>query len=296
MGSWNKTCGLSNLHIHAGTPVYVFVLEEKRDDSNCYTTSLFRPLLLPFESEYNDYGGGENSKGAAFPLIIDALKKTLIEMPLGKNESHDIAVKREDFDEELFFESIHENRLFVHDYFRVNDIPVQITLFRKDIVDSILGSHVIEEYVGEDKGTTGWNNNYINIKYSDAIEHIPDMVNELSRIHKENKHFFLKSIMHHLKEKFIAAQYFSTSDYRYSDIVQVSDVIVEMLEKEQITDLIELMKISVMGKWIDYFMHHVRKTWIPGGHEGSQSASIVEQRLLCNTILAAIDKEEKKRE
>ena len=28
MGSWNKTCGLSNLHIRAGDPVYVFVLEK----------------------------------------------------------------------------------------------------------------------------------------------------------------------------------------------------------------------------------------------------------------------------
>ena len=28
MGSWNKTCGISNLHIYAGTPVYVFVLQE----------------------------------------------------------------------------------------------------------------------------------------------------------------------------------------------------------------------------------------------------------------------------
>lgn len=78
MGCWYKTCGLSNLHIPAGTPVYVFVLERRGNGISdaCYSTSMFAPLLLPFESEYNDYGGGENSKGVGFPYIMQALKTT----------------------------------------------------------------------------------------------------------------------------------------------------------------------------------------------------------------------------
>lgn len=88
MGCWNKTCGLSNLHIFGSDPVYVFVLESERDDSNCYTTSLFKPLLLPFESEYNDYGGGEDSGVPAFDLIMTSLKDQLVELEIGDNQYH----------------------------------------------------------------------------------------------------------------------------------------------------------------------------------------------------------------
>ena len=53
MGCWNKTCGLTNLHIKAGERAYVFVLEKDEDDSHCYTTHMYKPLLLPFETTYN---------------------------------------------------------------------------------------------------------------------------------------------------------------------------------------------------------------------------------------------------
>jgi len=34
MGSWNHTCAVSNLHIHAGQDVVVFLLLKKHDDSS----------------------------------------------------------------------------------------------------------------------------------------------------------------------------------------------------------------------------------------------------------------------
>ena len=103
MGCWNKTCGLTNLHITAGQKAYVFVLEKRDDDndSHCYSTHLYRPLLLPFETTYNDYGGGEDSTGVAFPLIMEGIKQRLHEMELGENEYHDIAVTKEAFGEEV---------------------------------------------------------------------------------------------------------------------------------------------------------------------------------------------------
>ena len=53
MGSWNKTCVLSNLAIYDGDKVVVFILEDGGDGSDSYATALFRPLLLPFNSVYN---------------------------------------------------------------------------------------------------------------------------------------------------------------------------------------------------------------------------------------------------
>ena len=99
MGCWNKTCGLSKLHIYAGDPVYVFVIEQNLDHDRCYSTAFWSPILAPFESVYNDYGGGENSGGVWFQHIMDGVRAKLIEQEVGENEYHDIAVKREGFGE-----------------------------------------------------------------------------------------------------------------------------------------------------------------------------------------------------
>lgn len=86
MGCWNKTCALSNLPIFARERTYVFVLEE----SSSYRRSkaidpnyLYDLVLIPFESTYDDYGAGENSSGIALPIILDSLKRCLIEKEQG---------------------------------------------------------------------------------------------------------------------------------------------------------------------------------------------------------------------
>ena len=297
MGCWNKTCGLSNLHIYAGTPVYVFVLEEKRDDSNCYTTSLFSPLLLPFDSEYNDYGGGENSSGIAFDLIMQALKDQLVEMPLGENEYHDIAVSKDKFDEELFFEAVHENRLFIQDRYSKGKTAVTFTMFRKDIVDSILASRVIEDYVGDGKGTGGWGNNYVYYKFADIAASVRPLLEKMVA-DTQGQHEYLRAFvvdtLHRYRKEFPAASWLNNDTYRYSRLVDVRSLIGAAIEKAtpEALDKAEALAIEhLKGLFIDGFMHATRKTWIPGGHEGSQSAAAGAHRLLANTILAALDKE-----
>lgn len=44
MGCWNKTCGLSKLHVYAGDPVYVFVLEQNLNHDRCYATAFWSPV------------------------------------------------------------------------------------------------------------------------------------------------------------------------------------------------------------------------------------------------------------
>jgi hypothetical protein len=71
MGCWNKTCAMSNLHINAGDPVYVFLIEQQSSKTNhCESTHLYSPILVPFYSRYDDYGKGENNTGATLPVII----------------------------------------------------------------------------------------------------------------------------------------------------------------------------------------------------------------------------------
>ena len=301
MGCWNKTCGLSNLHIVVGTPVYVFVLEETRDDSNCYTTSLFSPLLLPFESVYNDYGGGENSSGPALDLILSGIKKNLVEMPLGDNKYHDIEVTKEKFGEELFFDAVHENRLKIQGRFSSEPTKLQFTMFRKDIVDDILENRVIEQYVGDSKGTCGWNNNYIQYRFKDIVADVRPLLDaamkEIEGLSDKERAFRINSgfeymDVHKLENK--AIKWLRSDSYRYSRIVDMRSVISKGLEVgtlESINKLEALLVEHLKALFIDGFMHDARKTWIPGGHEGSQSYSGSALRQLANATIRVLDKE-----
>lgn len=304
MGCWNKTCGLSNLHITAGTPVYVFVLEETRDRSNCYSTSLFSPLLLPFESVYNDYGGGENSSGPALNLIMDSIKKDLVEIPLGENKYHDIEVSKDKFNEELFFKAIHENRLAIQGY-RQTPINLSFTMFRKDIVDAILENREIEEYVGNGKGTCGYNNSYIRYKFKDIVSDLHPLIEEamkkLEAAETDSAKSYmildgLDAVIHHNRDN-RAGKWLRNDSYRYSRIVDIKRVVGKAFEVGTLKAIITLEEIlteHLKALFIDGFMHAARKTWIPGGHEGSQNFSGSALRLLSSATLQVLDREKAK--
>jgi len=107
MGCWNETCGLTNLHIRYGEPVVVFAIKENKVvDSRCYTTPFFSPIMMPFYSIYNDYGAGENSHGFGLEFVLNIMREKLVELDVGENQYHDIAVSREDFGEREFFGSM----------------------------------------------------------------------------------------------------------------------------------------------------------------------------------------------
>lgn len=304
MGCWNKTCGLSNLHITHGTPVYVFVLEESRDNSNCYSTSLFSPLLLPFESVYNDYGGGEDSSGIALPFVISGIKEQLVEMPLGDNTYHDIEVTREKFDVDLFFEAAHEDRLSIKGRYSKDPTRLQFTMFRKDVVDTILAEREIEEYVGNNKGTIaryGDEKNYIRYKFADIIADIKPMIEEvkikIAEAKKESETLGAYMLFDGVGSMFeyghpnLAAKWMRGDSYRYSRIVDMKHAIRVAFESnspEALNKLEALIAEHLKGVFIDGFMHAARKTWIPGGHEGSQSTSGGALRLLGKAVNDAL--------
>jgi hypothetical protein len=307
MGCWNKTCGLSNLHIYAGTPVYVFVLEEnKHKDDHCYATSLYSPLLLPFESVYNDYGGGESSSGPGFEMIMEGIRKLLIEMPAGENKYHDIAVSRDGFGEEQFFDAVHENRMNISYRRDFSDpTPVQFTMFRRDIVDDILENRLIEEYVGNGKGTGGYDNNYIYYTFKDIVADIKPLFKELKeKIASLETEGVPDAVMFSMcggleylfdyNHPNKAAKWFRSDTYRYSTIVDMRKVLSDTIKvgTNEAYDKLEIILTEYLkGKFIDGFMHAARKTWIPGGHEGSQNDSGDALRILCSATIKALDRE-----
>jgi hypothetical protein len=300
MGCWNKTCGLSNLHITAGTPVYVFVLEQNKTYEHCYSTGLFAPLLLPFESVYDDYGGGENSSGPALDYIMNMIKKDLVEMEVGENQYHDIEVKREGFTPEKFFEAVHEDRLSIQGR-RAEPTQLYFTMMRKDIVDDILANRTIEDYVGDGKGTCGYGNNYVKYKFADIVADIRPLLNDameiVSNIDKELRSLKMFSGLDYMFDQDYenkVLKWMRGDSYRYSRIVDMKQVISKGLEigtVDSINKVAALLEEYLKGIYIDGFMHSARKTWIPGGHEGSQSMSGGALRLLGAATVRALDRE-----
>lgn len=62
MGSWNETCGISNLPIEPGDEcVLLYLRENKRSPTRaisraCETWGLWKPVTLPLRGKYADYG------------------------------------------------------------------------------------------------------------------------------------------------------------------------------------------------------------------------------------------------
>lgn len=311
MGCWNKTCGLTNIHIKGGADVYVFILEQLSDahlHNKCYTTSFYKPLLLPFISKYDEYGGGSSSTGISFQLIMDALKDNLQEIPLGDNKFHDIEVSKEKWSEDLFFEAVHENILQL-----TSGTNIDFVMFRKDAVDRILDEWHIDEYVGDGNGTTGWDNAYIRYTFKDIIDGIPAVISSISKNLKTataldkliSEHPELSSISRSIiydndsvlfseDTKTYTADFlrgYWSGQYRYSRIVNIPTQLCDFIINNQLSEATELLTSYLTGITLDMFMHDVRKVWIPGAHEGSQSDDQTGYRLLIEAMNYVLDNE-----
>jgi len=189
MGCWNGTCGLSGLPIIHGEEMYVFPIVESYRDSFCYSTALYRPSVVPFRAEYNDYGAGEKCSGPALELLIDGIREKLVEMEVGENQYHDIAVKREGFDVDMFFEACHEKRLrFVNPMRGYKDQPqtkdVFFTMVRKDVVDRLWNEWTFDMWKGSDGDVPdGFESDqyYIkNVTYAKLAELIPEYMEQMA--------------------------------------------------------------------------------------------------------------------
>ncbi len=304
MGCWYKTCGLSHLHILGGAKVYVFAIEQNLHHDRCYTTAFWKPVMLPFLAEYNDYGAGENSH-SNINFVIEGIKSRLIEMPLGENECHDIAVSADQLDEELFFNAVHEGRLFVKGY-HGERAQVDVVMMRADIVDNICENWELEMYVGDGKGTGGYQNNYISYKFKDIVAKVPDFLDkveaEINDIRDSTdtmpvdfRFSCLKntiSELYNFKDRNLVSIYLgSISNHRYSRIVRPTDIVVDYLVNGKRLEAEALLVDVLRGSFIDTFMEVSRITWAPGAHEGSQSQEHSSYRALCNAVSAALDNE-----
>lgn len=325
MGCWNKTCGLSKLHIYAGDPVYVFVIEQNLNHDRCYSTAFWSPVLAPFESKYNDYGGGEDSNGVWFRYIMDGVRDNLIEQEVGENKCHDIAVKREGFDEEQFFESVHEGRLLTNDW-QGKPREVDFVMFRKDVVDQVLATLEFDKYVGDGKGNRPdgeHSNNYVYYKFADVLADVPAFLDKLHETMKERmalievnptrvgnmteeqaRDYRMLLVTHMLyrdlgsvfdyRDTNKAAWYLHRDGSRFSSLVDTTAIICAAVIHDQREHAENLLTELLRGCFLNAVVDSTRGLWMPGGHEGSQASDYVGYRALTAAINTVLDEEQKR--
>ena len=282
MGSSNKTCALTNLPIFHGERVYVFVLHEKEDDYGrdraCYSNYLYKPLLLPFESDYDDYGGGENSGGYAFPIVMNALKRKLIEKEVGKDDYSEMEIKRDGFNEELFFKSVWANRLEVNTYYGPK--KVKFVMMRKDVVDSILERWVIEEFVDYDYNL----NKGVYRKYT-----FQDVLNDVEP--------YLAKREQKYKDENLVSRKFRFLEQNCHNTILIPDLeLSNLLFHGKFSEAKPFIETLLKGVFVHEFMESTRRCWVPPCGEGSQDNDHDPYELLSNVILERIESHKKEME
>jgi hypothetical protein len=254
--------------------------------------------MLPFYSKYGDYGRGSEDSGVSLPYVMSGIKKELVEMELGENKSHDIAVNRDKFDIELFYEAVHESRLYkTVNWGGVDKVMMDFVMIRKDIADDILANFQREEYVGGGKGDCGWDNNYRRVTFANILEDLPDYMVELTQAIKDEKFFFRDGldILEYGHPNKVNA-WMRGDNYRYCQVIRVKHIVEELIRADKIAEATAIIVEFLKAKYIDCFMEMTRRNWAPGGHEGSQGNEHHGYRIMAEATLRALARERKEYE
>ena len=123
MGSWEETCAATNLPIRPGDKCrIIFICRSNMEDwwagnkggPHSYSTEMWKPISHALKAKYDDYGRFVFSTSDFERNMLESiLRDSIVEMPLGENEYHDIAVTKEGFTLESAMEAIGEDRLFI---------------------------------------------------------------------------------------------------------------------------------------------------------------------------------------
>jgi len=151
MGCWNNTCTLTNLPIMAREKVYIYpIFSNFGNNSMCGNMSLYSPSMIPFMGDYNDYGAAENCHGE-IDFNMAMIKKRLVEVDQGENPYHDIEVKKDKFDLDLFFKASGKGRLKCDNYGR-QAANVSFAMIREDAVNYLMKNWKFDVYTGVGDG------------------------------------------------------------------------------------------------------------------------------------------------
>lgn len=279
MGCWNGTCMLTNTPVFHGDEVYMFLLQQKKivEDINlCYPNGFWEPLPFYIEGEYNDYGAVEDHHGPLIPTILTHIHRYLIEMEVGDNEFHDIAVKKEEFNLEVLHDADHENRLFIKSPLFGEPYRMKHVIIRKNVLDSLLQRYVIEytEYNREMQEIT-----YHTLTFNEIVDIAKSFLSEIKAMDKDDwKRYDILECGKNLFCKYLPRE------------VRYSGMSPQILLIEAINDNNDELAYAIMYQlcvftWLSTFMSAGRRIWSPQSGAGSQDQETKAQELLAHLIL-----------
>jgi hypothetical protein len=233
---------------------------------------------------------------------MDGIKQSLVEIELGDNKYHDIEVKRDKFDIELFYEAVHECRLFKSDW-RGDKQMIDFVMIRKDIADDILANFQREQYVGEG-GDCGYNNNYKLVTFAKILEDLPDYMAKLSEFIKPEGELDDTANEALLRMKFsgglstvfnyedsnLVGKWVRGDGYRFSRLANPNEIVLDLMQAGKVKEATEVMVELLKGMYLNCFMEMTRRNWAPGGHEGSQGNEAHGYRIMAEATLRALDR------
>ena len=293
MGSWNHTCAVTNLPIHAGEEVEVILLKahERQDDySFCYPDAYYTPFPLTFSGKYNDYGSVEDCHGVALELIVSEIQKNLLEMEVGENEYHDIAAKKEGFDVEELFNLDHEGRLFIVNrktqYDMREGMRVKHIVIRKEVYEGIIAGMTFEKWDRE-------KSQYDHLKYEDLVEECKQFTEDMEDIIGLEQTDALKIYWMMdgvIGETMVSRMLANRGEGSYGADYPIR--LVEMLfnmHKEGHEDYEAMLDNALRLSILTRFMRDGRKSWhVPSG-VGSQDQETDAQELCAKLTLSSAE-------
>ena len=282
---------MSNLHIYEGEECQMFILKEVGGKDRCHSTALWRPSLFPVSCVYADYGQADELNQLVFEPLILNLQKKLDEYDLGENQYHGIEVKRNNFNESLFFEAVHEGRLTVTEPVYPDSkekLYIDFVLIKQSIIDRVFDSWPIELYAGEGQGNCGYKNSYLNVYLKDALAAVPDYITKViieydSFVRNDNERMFY--LKRENGKDHIISKILSSDTYRYFELFDFKEFIITCLKSSKIEQAEAVVKSYILGLFVDKFFESTRKIWVPACHEGSQNTESSGHLALANAVI-----------
>lgn len=150
MGCWNETCGISNLPIHTGEKVCLFILGPTSNNGlageGYYADDLFVQLGFPIFGVYDDYGGIEYVEENS--LMEDYLKEKIETMYFDKNSEEFLPYTWKSMEDFLGNLTRHELYVNIPRYRKVGAGYASITEYTK--LDFMLVHYDLYERLIED--------------------------------------------------------------------------------------------------------------------------------------------------
>ncbi len=216
------------------------------------------------------------------PTIIDFIKNNLVELDIGENSCHDIAVSKDGFDLNKLFETEHKHRLYVTNPIFGGEQSVKHIEIRKQVLDSLLKTYTIEEYIGYDEVNTS---GYIKHSFDDMLNFGYYFLDITKKLKKDD--FKRWDIFEYSTCKF--------TKYLPRDIKRngLGSIITELLLESLDNNNVELSRTIIYQLCVYTWLHHImnsgRRIWSPQSGAGSQETDTLVQKLIARITLNEAD-------